>query len=538
MSSLTLESQPLTDPNKHKSSKHVRPTAHLKLAPLLVLLCSLTFLVFYIFSDPLSNSPLPPLRRNRRPPRSAICTVVPWEGDIPEYVELWANSVRQNPLSIIRAYFIHHRRIDNAKVPSWSPRTSAHDNLIYLDITTLGSQYRKRGFAGYFSDRLCEFQNKMNPSVQNDCIGFDAALRNNSKFLSETKGYRGLVFANFLNPVECDSWAFIDVDTVFGDLEKYFGRKQNPLAWSADVWTIGPGDFPQQYAKGQFTAHVFEPVLVGDEMARAVEMGGKVFSENGHAGVKFKPSLDMYESFENMEAYIRYPAYLHYQNCPEMATMQNVIDTFNNLVKRKAWDEGCYSYGIIVNNYRFVDFTLQSNNFKDRLVILDANQVYSCNSTSITTCISHLPATPLPAPNYTTLSNVKSFHPIEKESKDIWCIHWIAKEYKWCVQNMPEDWRTPARYLVSVHYGNGLAEFRDYEGLSGYRDFEGSEEARSGGGAGNDVRVREFPIFHWQRWKDEMRTQCFERELRGSGGRGRWWVEWGDGKLYDLNHGC
>ncbi|KAI8813504.1 hypothetical protein BJ742DRAFT_788516 [Cladochytrium replicatum] len=477
---------------------------------------------------------LDPFRRVRTPPRASnlpsvpktkasICLISPWEGPVPDYTHLWAASVRRNDPSLLRVFFVHHRR-NGAPVPKWatSPNLSTNDNLIYIDLENVNPRYAQGGFRTFFAERLCAFHKNLNPAWENSqlCADLRSDLEFTDLYLNDLRGYFGIVFANWVNPAVCDSWGWTDVDLVYGDLSKYFAPEKNKLAWSADVWTVGSGDLNRRYVHGQLTVHVFNPIRLDDPDEGPHAVGAKKAPD--------MPSLKAYDGFKHMNAFTSYPAFMHFRNCPKMATLRSLRDAYT-LEDYKAWDEGCYSHGIITGKgVRVVDFTLQASDYKDAMVLNINRNVYVCNRPDTTQCLPLLSKAPFQAPNYSSRKNAKAIVPIERSSGNQDCMFWIGWEFAWCVKDMPSSWYPPRRQAVVVHFGDGTVEFRDYEGEREVRD--------------DTVLANEYAVFHWQGWKKEMKPECAVDEWKANALANRKlersWISWGEGRFLDLNHIC
>ncbi|KAI8806264.1 hypothetical protein BJ742DRAFT_366884 [Cladochytrium replicatum] len=488
---------------------------------LIVYLGSGIYTRFTLIKKPPPGHDLPSLPTTR----SNMCLVVPWEGPVPEYTRLWANSVRRNDPSLLRVYFFHHRR-NNAAVPQWaSTENSAKNNLVYIDLESVSPRYSSRGFRGFVAERLCAFHKRYSPKTTStwQCAELELYLQKTNLYQNDLKGLIGLIYASWVNPAACDAWGFTDADLVFGDLDKFFSPKKNPLAWSADIFTVGPGDINRRYLHGQLTLHVYEPVVMEDP-----EEGPPA---RGALKKHPKPTMEMYHDFGNLAAYTEYLAFMHFQNCSTTATMKALRNDYSR-DKYRATDEGCYSFAAHTGKgIRIVDFTKQSSDHKTVSVIYRNNNVYMCSQNLTDLCLPQLPPVAAPAPDYSSRKNIISTQHITRQRRKPDCMFWIAEEYSWCVLNMPWQWYPPRRQTVIVHYGDGRVEFRDYEGELDVND--------------ESLTMKELALFHWQGWKKVMVPECPASDWKENSGVDRppgkgWkgWVSWGEERLIDMNYIC
>ena len=73
------------------------------------------------------------------------------------------------------------------------------------------------------------------------------------EFTTQLRMYNAHIFKEWINVNQCKAWAWLDADTVLGDIDRFIDN--NELFWNAHVSTISQGDNDRIYTRGQFTAH-------------------------------------------------------------------------------------------------------------------------------------------------------------------------------------------------------------------------------------------------------------------------------------------
>ncbi|KAJ3145293.1 hypothetical protein HDU86_001102 [Geranomyces michiganensis] len=269
-----------------------------------------------------------------------LCLVVAWQqGDrLPAYVRTsldtfggaTAASAAKGSASFAELYlFLPPSMSVKTLEDLYGGRRDWPSNVYAVDIGDVDPAWRRYGWLGFITDNLyrlyaqsghlrSETRSRTLSSwlfpwrVRNELrTAVDKSLRNNGNPLVQLRPVYGDLFAPWINSRRCSTWAWADLDTLWGDLP---GLVNAPLLLSdSDVFTISFGDENRVYTRGQFTAF-------------------------NHAQT---PAVDA-----------------AWRRCSDLANMERAIAFF----EREGWaalDEGCSANAVISSGLRFTVVPIQ-----------------------------------------------------------------------------------------------------------------------------------------------------------------------------------
>ncbi|RKO88820.1 hypothetical protein BDK51DRAFT_49148 [Blyttiomyces helicus] len=240
------------------------------------------------------------------PARTPLCLISVYEGSggpLPAYATALLDSISMsNPYASLRL-FVHNVTRDSIPLFPDSP------NVKVVDIAKIQNSYQYRGFAGLAADALCStFRNITTEDGWElrdpQCALLEQRLRafqgNGGSAIDQLRGHYTNIFAPWVNPGRCDSWGWIQPETVIGDLPRWM---DNALINNADIVTAHTGDDWRLYLRNAFTVHSYRrnPELVS--------------------------SL--------------------WKNCEPLSTLEKIVDAFARPADWLALAEGCYSHGAL-----------------------------------------------------------------------------------------------------------------------------------------------------------------------------------------------
>ncbi|KND03827.1 STE/STE20/YSK protein kinase [Spizellomyces punctatus DAOM BR117] len=252
--------------------------------------------------------------------RIPLCLVATWGGgDLPEYSQLFLDSVVRNQPYAHLSLFYH-----NASAAPMRPLLHSHQNIEFIDISTINKKYGEQGWPGFAADALCRIY-EAEPVPPGDDAFFNSSswTRESARPLNcqqllqgfephgpgvmmQLRGAYGQMFQEWIAPTRCKAWAYTDLDTVLGDLSHFLASQTTSLPWQTDVFTFSAGDLWRHYVHGQFTAHV-----------QNLDAPSRAFAVNRL-----------------------------WRRCPLFRTMEDMDREFRRQGYR-ALDEGCYAHAVL-----------------------------------------------------------------------------------------------------------------------------------------------------------------------------------------------
>ncbi|KAJ3186167.1 hypothetical protein HDU85_007607 [Gaertneriomyces sp. JEL0708] len=277
-------------------------------------------------SVPGANGP----RLKSRTGPTPLCIATVWEkGDMPSYVRASLDSLggRMESAGYAETYLFVSPAIGVDGVKK-----------LYGNIGQVHPRWAQGGWDIYVADNLCRMYDL--PPNSWDCAKIrrsvleSSNLEGRSSNLVQLRSAFGSLFEPWVNPSRCSSWAWADLDTLWGDLGNFL---DTPLVPESAVVTIAAGDQNRLYTRGQFTA--FNQTLV--------------------------PEVN------NL-----------WRQCSDLSN----VDSLLKMLRYGGWmalDEGCAADAVHRAGHKFTPVFLQEADWDSSLVMFRAHhgRVYSCRAT-------------------------------------------------------------------------------------------------------------------------------------------------------------
>ncbi|KAJ3396737.1 hypothetical protein HDU92_002103 [Lobulomyces angularis] len=339
-----------------------------------------------------------------------LCLISTWErSKLPNYAELFFNSISRQKLGLVKLFFFHHEievglreNLDN----------TTYKNLEFIDISDLNTKYKEGGFPNFAADKICSIFGEEIESF--NCKRLYAAIQwsqfrgENSPPIVQLRGMYGKIFEEWIGPNKCETWAWTDLDIVFGNLDEFLTKNKEKLS-EVDVFTISGTDYTNLYTRGQFTGH---NQIKNSELTNNIWRG-----------------------------------------CEYLNSLENIVQSF--LRKGFCMDEGCYGKAVVEktkSGLKYGIFPFQGNAWDLKGVnyinIIDGNLYTGSSCFTLADCKSMVSNVVLrknlSKEKHVLLSNSDEVEKITMGiSSDIEnCSWWIEKKFKSCIKDtnlIPEN---------------------------------------------------------------------------------------------------
>ncbi|TPX58359.1 hypothetical protein PhCBS80983_g03182 [Powellomyces hirtus] len=203
--------------------------------------------------------PRPTLKRTLAKP-TPLCLVTMWEsGSLPDYIRTSLDSfgaARQGEGddAFAELYFFFPPSMSiRALKTLYGGEANWPANVHAVDIGDVHEDWKREGWQGFVGDHLCRLYGV--ERMSEECVNLgkmvDKRFAEGGNPLVQLRPVYGELFAPWISTSRCSSWAWADLDTVWGDLG---GLLNAPLYLTqTDVFTIGFGDENRVYTRGQLT---------------------------------------------------------------------------------------------------------------------------------------------------------------------------------------------------------------------------------------------------------------------------------------------
>ncbi|KAJ3038809.1 hypothetical protein HDV00_000297 [Rhizophlyctis rosea] len=243
------------------------------------------------------------------PTKTPICLVAYHQGHgeaFPPHITAFLDSVARNDGYANVHLFVHN--VTTESIPDYQK----NDNVRVVDISMVDRSYKIRGFAGMATDALCSVFGKgdlkdpvMGWRNENaDCALLEERLSqykgDGGHFMTQLQGHFANIFAPWVGPNVCESWAWANTDTIVGNMSRWLKNKK---VEGADLATTHEGDAWRVYLRHTFTIHNWRnnPTVV-----------------------------------EGL-----------WKRCEALSTLEGILDTFKDPSAYLSITEGCYSNGAL-----------------------------------------------------------------------------------------------------------------------------------------------------------------------------------------------
>ncbi|KAJ2998620.1 hypothetical protein HDV02_004250 [Globomyces sp. JEL0801] len=344
-----------------------------------------------------------------------ICLVAPWNGQyLTDYHKLMfftANNTKAGKM-----IFVH----EGVALSSFKEFT----NVQFLNVHSISK------FVAY---HMCRYYSYKPYSAS--CIALTKALDYSDRHVwaSSLAQYR-YAMQEWIGPSRCKSWAFVDHDIIFGDIEGYI--RDNQYYWDSDVVGFATHSTSRTlFTPGQFTAHI---------QTKRPEYVNSLFSQ-----------CAMYSSGEAM------------------------IRTLSGGDNFYALDEGCYGTSIMKGPQVYTHFVYQDSIYSDkeffiwingRLLSFSNDEVFDYqNKTRV-----YFDIKPTIPPQLESIIPI-SIH-LNASDTIYDCAHWIPHQYNLCFD--PNNWDDLQTVYsnYSLTYGPMRIENSQMEIVGGYEHPEAFKE--------------------------------------------------------------
>ncbi|KAJ3132432.1 hypothetical protein HDU90_006947 [Geranomyces variabilis] len=370
-------------------------------------------------------------------------------------------------------------------------------NVHAVDIGEVDPAWRQHGWLGFLSDNLCRLyahgshrHSKYRPSALTSWMfpwsfcsklrkAVDKSLVKNRNPLVQLRPVYGDLFAPWINSERCSTWAWADLDTLWGDLP---GLLNAPLLLSdSDVFTISFGDENRVYTRGQFTAF-------------------------NHA---LTPAVDA-----------------AWRRCEDLESIEKATEFFD----REGWaalDEGCAANAVISSGLRFTVIPIQEADGAT-LMRFDRGVLMACrvadrkrqgavaraacrvamrdrtNALLAAASPGHNRVSPFAA-KATETQALQLQQPPDWESS---CAGWLPSSETWCVKQ-GRLWDREAWWAQRVNSVPPVGDTNSRESVSQRHAYPAAMDPRKTvvfptGQASLEIEVYEVAVLHMQGWKRHL----------------------------------
>ncbi|KAI9096646.1 hypothetical protein DFS34DRAFT_149610 [Phlyctochytrium arcticum] len=422
--------------------------------------------LFDLWEDLDSNNDLPgttgrgsdftgPEPTNRLPGTSSpipLCMVGVWEqGPLSPYVRASLDSFAAGAGDFAQLYLFLSPQTglkgleDLYGGPARWPR-----NVHAVDMGDVSPFWKHYGWDEFVVNHMCRLLDEDLEST--DCNRLRKAIKSRSSAIGgnlvQLRALHGELFSPWLKPSRCESWAWVDLDTLWGNLPHHLDVPL--LREQSDVYTLSYNDQNRFYTRGQFTAWNQRNMSVNTA----------------------------------------------WRECHQLQTMEDAYRTFN-YDGWQALDEGCAAHGVMERQMVLTNVPFQEADWQQPIIVRSSQgKLVSCYSTHNTPnnrarCRTHIKQylrdtatnktpSPLLAPPVDR-QKMELAHPQNHETS---CSSWLPWYQTYCLDSVPwaED-----KYIVT--HGNAQkGEFLIYP-KSGRIPID------------DDLVIWESAVFHMQNWK-------------------------------------
>ncbi|KAI9004038.1 hypothetical protein BC832DRAFT_621430 [Gaertneriomyces semiglobifer] len=416
-----------------------------------------------------------------------VCIATVWEkGDMPFYVRASLDSLGgpMESAGFTEIYLFVSPTIGVEGVKKLYRGTNGWpSNVHVVDIGQVHPRWAKGGWDMYVADNLCRMYEL--PPNSWDCAKIRRSVLNSSNWegrssnLVQLRSAFGSLFQPWVNPSRCSSWAWADLDTLWGDLGNFLDTS---LVQESAVVTIAAGDQHRLYTRGQFTA--FNQTLV--------------------------PQVNDL-----------------WRQCSDLFNVDNLL----RMLRHGGWmalDEGCAADAVHRAGHKFTPVFLQEADWDSSLVMFRAHRgrVYSCRAAPahkvedgvlavvnsplirqqcrealdlVMVQASSVNERPLDITHHenVTRHNFRFGQPAEGQD----CSDWIPHVHNWCVtsDDRPSDTNRAAYYWVQTMDNQESGVIYGFPRPKALADpIKGGERSQT------HLFVTENALVHLQNWKRYM----------------------------------
>ncbi|KAI8822373.1 uncharacterized protein EV422DRAFT_566069 [Fimicolochytrium jonesii] len=368
-----------------------------------------------------------------------VCVINVWErGHLPTYVRAALDSMAsRNGSAFMETYLFVPSSIGVDGVKKlYDGKNAWPANVHVVDLGMVNERWASESMDQYVADNLCRMYDL--PLTSWECWRVrrqtldSAKLKGRPSNLVQFRMAFGSIFKPWVDTSRCSSWAWGDLDTLWGDLRSVY---DSPLVKDADIVTLGGGDRIRLYTRGQYTA----------------------------LNQRINPAVNDI-----------------WRKCSEFATL-TALTTF---MRRDSWmalDEGCTTDAAHRSGIKFVIVNSQFADWGNALVMSRAQhgRVYNCygrpaerdlaiakqNKILVHSELIRAQCTKMLEVFDAKLQTGAYTRPFTADLVPVpqnftygvpphgtGCSSWVPADANWCVLNMPvePDWETGPRVIQSM----------------------------------------------------------------------------------------
>ncbi|KAJ3188922.1 hypothetical protein HDU85_004638 [Gaertneriomyces sp. JEL0708] len=386
-----------------------------------------------------------------------LCVIAAWErGGLPQYIRTSIETFgASSNSSFAKLYLFLPPTVSNSALYDLLGREKLPGNVHVVNIGDVDEAYRTTGWAGFVADRLCAVYGRK--KEHRHCNVLRSAVRQSERpLLVSLRPMYGELFKDWVRPSECISWAWGDLDVLFGDLPALLNA---PIfTRDADIYTVGANDHWRFYTHGQMTVFNQRNLTVNDV----------------------------------------------WRGCPELSSFGKAVEFFRG-TGWSALDEGCTVHAAMSKGLRIISVPVQGADWgqvvmvrQDRGVLTrceasrnDALVRERCRQemrmlTDLTLATREM--SPF-AQQPTKKKTLELYQPLTNDAR---CSDWLPAHQQWCIRGA--EWNSGTWFVETVKDGP-VAQGLEFQ-MPVYL------EARTSHGV--EIRVVELGLFHMQRWKNHI----------------------------------